>query len=73
MDLDECYSKFLKLSADLIAEEVSPLEVAAAELAIALTIYKSTLSEEDFDRMIQEIVNSKDNVQKIDINPGTIH
>ena len=35
-----------------------PLEVAGAYMAIAMRLYKSTLDEEDFDKMREVIQNS---------------
>jgi hypothetical protein len=39
------------------------MEVAAIMMAQALTIYKSAMSEEDYNRMVDNISSSRDKVK----------
>ena len=54
-DLEKLYKKI----ADITADE-EPLMIAGVMMAQALSIYKAMLNEEEFDRLTNHILNSKD-------------
>jgi hypothetical protein len=56
------YSNFLEF-ADHMCVEHSPMEVAAIMMAQSLTIYKSAMNEEDYNRMVDKISSSRDKVK----------
>ena len=56
------YSNFLEF-ADRMSEEHGTMEVAAIMMTQALTIYKSTMSEEDYNRIVDNISASRDKVK----------
>jgi hypothetical protein len=60
--LEELYEVYLKF-ADSMAADYGPLPVAAIMIAQALTIYKSALSPEEFDLMVDNISQSRDQVK----------
>jgi len=60
--LQELYDSFLGF-ADLQCGEHGPLEVAAIMMAQALTIYKSALSDEDYNKIVDNISDSRDKVK----------
>jgi two-component SAPR family response regulator len=60
--LQRLYDNFLEF-ADHMCAEHGPMEVAGIMVAQALTIYKSALSEEDYNRMIDNISSSRDKVK----------
>jgi hypothetical protein len=61
--LQDAYDRIFDLTAKMILEEnYNSQLVAATLLAHALKIYKSILSEEDFKKMLQTIVESSDNI-----------
>ena len=60
--LQRLYSNFLEF-ADHMSVEHGPLEVAAIMMTQALTIYKSAMSEEDYNRMVDNISSSRDKVK----------
>lgn len=60
--LIELYTEYLKF-ADTMAAEYGPLPVAGIMVAQALTIYKSALSPEEFDSMVDNISQSRDQVK----------
>ena len=70
--LQQIYDRYIFLTEEILSEniDVSPLEIAAAMLTQALTIYKTVLNDEDFYRMMDSIYESKDKVRKIE--PTTI-
>lgn len=60
--LQRLYDTFLEF-ADHMCTENSPMEVAAIMMAQALTIYKSAMSEEDYNRIVDNISSSRDKVK----------
>ena len=58
--MDEIYTAAQGFAGGLMTNfEVDPLEVAAVYSAIALQIYKSRLSEEDYNGIVDAISNSR--------------
>jgi hypothetical protein len=60
--LQRLYDTFLEF-ADHMCTEHGPMEVAAIMMAQSLTIYKSAMSEEDYNRMVDNISSSRDKVK----------
>lgn len=48
------------------------LEIAAVFATQALTIYKTMLSESEFESMMLEIYNSRDRIKKLEVPDVTI-
>jgi hypothetical protein len=65
-ELNEIYVKYWNLTSDLIPD-YSAAALAGVMVAQALTLYKTMLSEEEFDSMIDSISASRNTVQKLDI------
>jgi 5-bromo-4-chloroindolyl phosphate hydrolysis protein len=59
------YSNFLEF-ADHMCVENGPMEVAAIMMAQALTIYKSALSEDEYNVIVDNISNSRDKVKRFE-------
>jgi hypothetical protein len=47
-------------------EDGKPLEVAATMMAQALSLYKTVLNAEDYDRMVDSISDSRDKVKSFE-------
>jgi len=60
--LDTLYSEYLTFT-DSMAGKYGAMPVAAIMVAQALTIYKSAMSEEDFNTMVDGISASRDQVK----------
>lgn len=60
--LEELYSTYLEFT-DNMASEYGPLPVAAIMIAQALTIYKSALNPAEFNLMVDNISDSRDQVK----------
>ena len=60
--LQELYSKNLAF-VDKLCSEYGAMEVAAIMMTQALTIYKSAMSEQDYNNMVDNISNSRDKVK----------
>ncbi len=63
--LDDLYQKQWALTGVML-EDYRPLEVAGVMIAQALRIYKTVLSEEDFEKIVDSISNSRDKVEKFE-------
>jgi hypothetical protein len=61
VDLYRKYEKFMQV----MLEDHTPLEVAAVMSIQALSLYKTFLSEEDFDKMVDSLVENKRRVKKL--------
>ena len=59
--MEELYRKFEKLSM-----EHEPLTSAGIMMAQALTIYKTALSEEEFKRITEHILESRNNILEVE-------
>jgi hypothetical protein len=60
--LQRLYEQYLEFT-DHMCSEHGPLEVAAIMMAQSLTIYKSALSEEEYNLMVDNISNSRNKVK----------
>lgn len=62
--VESLYAKVLQF-VDAMLIEHSAAEIAAVLASLSLSIYKSTLSKEDFDQMVDMISSSRDRVKII--------
>jgi hypothetical protein len=69
--LDALYMNFLKFT-DVMAEEYSAPAIAGVMMAQAMTLYRSILSEEDYDSLIHNIYESRMKVQPFNISKPTL-
>jgi hypothetical protein len=60
--LELLYNNYLEFT-DHMVGKYNPMEVAAIMMAQALSIYRTTMSEEDYNRMVDSISASRDKVQ----------
>ena len=68
--LNSSYNAYMGFT-DIMAAKHSAPELAGVMMAIAMQIYKSILSPEDFDEIMDNIMNSKDDVKSlIDLGKG---
>lgn len=64
--LEELYQAYWMLHTKHLMDDFEPLEIAGVLVAQAMTIYKTLLTEEEFEMMVDSIVESKDKVKKLD-------
>lgn len=62
-NLEYIYNEILMVMERLLKEDHDALAIAAVLASQAMGLYKTVLSEKDYDRMITSIVDKKDNVQ----------
>ena len=59
---EELYSKYMAFN-NIMLEEYDPMEIAAIMVIQGLTFYRSTMSEEDYQRIVKSIYESRDQVK----------
>lgn len=69
MELDSLYNSYWTVH-NRMMESNTPLEIAAILMAQSLSIYKTILDEEEYNRMVDSISNMRDRV-KIIQNPDS--
>ena len=68
---DEVYQDLLKHVLELLEDDYPFEMVAASLMAIAQRLYKTHLSEDDYERIMQ--IAYETNVEPYDIKKGTLH
>jgi len=72
MTFEQLNREFEKLTIDLCAEGLNePLECAGIMMAQALRIYKTTMSQEEYDLITDAILKSRDRIQEL--KPPAMH
>ena len=64
-DLIEVYNKYMELTDKLLGENISAIEVAPIMIKLGLEIYKTVMTPEDYDRMVDFISDHRDDVQDL--------
>lgn len=59
---EELYSKYMAFNAVML-ESHKPLEIAAILATQSLSIYRTILSDEDYQKIVDNISNMRDRVQ----------
>lgn len=73
MELEDVHDAVLELVAELLQEGFEPFAVAGVMSNIALSMYKTTLSPDDFNTMIDYISQSRDRINRLDANRAVVH
>lgn len=66
--MEKLYAEYLTIHTSKLQEGYKPLEVASVLATHALSIYKTVLSKEDYDVMVDAISNSRDQIMSIQPN-----
>jgi hypothetical protein len=62
-DLQDLYSIYLEFTSEMV-EQFGHMQVAAIMMAQALSIYKTTLDEIDYNKMVDSISSTRSQVKK---------
>ena len=73
MELEGVHDAVLELVAELLQEGFEPFAVAGVMSNIALSMYKTTLSPEDYNTMMDYISQSRDRISRLDANRAAVH
>lgn len=68
--LEDLYHKYWLIHNQMLEEGYKPFEIAGILVAHGLTLYKTLMSEDEYQRMAENIYDQKDSVKKI--NTGFI-
>lgn len=60
--VEDLYAKYLQFT-NIMLEEYNAMEVAAIMTTQALSLYRSCMSEEDYQKMAKSIYDNRNNVQ----------
>ena len=72
--LDQMFQELFKLSVELTERYNSPQMVASTFMAIGIRMYKTVLTDSEYDRMLEFMLDSKDKVKPYDDpTKDTIH
>jgi len=68
-NIDKLYHETVQVLENL-AENYNAMEIAAVFVNLGMTIYKTSLQEEDYQRMIQAIYETRDIVKPFNLSEG---
>lgn len=71
-ELQSLTNQMYTITEELVAEGNSPFAVAAVHVMIALQIYKTSLSEEEYNLMVDSISISRDKIKPL-TETGSVH
>jgi hypothetical protein len=72
-DLDNLYQDYWAFHAKMIDQDNDPLEIAAILMAQAMSIYKTLLSNDEYQSMIDSVSDARDKVQRLEPELGSYH
>jgi hypothetical protein len=70
--LDDLYQEYWMIHGQKL-DQYDPLEVAAVLLAQAMTIYRTVLDEEDYNKMVDSIDKMRNDVKILTPEQGHYH
>jgi hypothetical protein len=70
--LEQMFQELFKMSVELSERYNNPQMVASTFMAIGIRMYKTVLSDSEYERMLEFMLDSKDKVKPYD-DQGTIH
>jgi hypothetical protein len=72
-DLDSLYQEYWRHHDGILGRGHDPLEIAAVLVTQALSIYRTVLTAEDYNRMVDDIGARRDQVRKLVPGVRDIH
>ena len=66
--IEDLYHTLLRVTAELVNNGYDAMEISAVMTRVALQIYKTKLSDEDYNRMIDFISKSRDEIEKFTLD-----
>ena len=70
--LEQMFQELFKMSVELSERYNNPQMVASTFMAIGIRMYKTVLSDSEYERMLEFMLDSKDKIKPYD-DQGTIH
>jgi hypothetical protein len=63
MELEQVYAEYIAFTDQMITKH-KPMGVAGVMMAISLSMYKTSMSEEEYNSIVDVISSSRNNVKK---------
>jgi hypothetical protein len=63
--IEDLYSKYLQFTS-VMMEDYKDIEIAGIMITQALSMYRTVLSEEDYQRMVKNIYERRDDIRTFD-------
>jgi len=64
----DVFTKFIKLSTEIVDETGEPLIIAACAMQLGMMIYKTVLSEQDFIAITDRVYEMRDKIVRFEPN-----
>ena len=71
--LEDLYQDYWAIHAQMIDKGHSPLEIAAILVAQSMSIYKTVLDYDEYDKMVDSISDQRYNVKELTQDQGSYH
>jgi DNA-directed RNA polymerase subunit F len=71
--LDELYGQFTEIVADRIKQGYDIVEICPIMIRIALELYKTTMTDEEYNAMVEFIYDYRDEINKIVPSNSAFH
>ncbi len=72
-ELEKLYQEYWNFHGTMFDKDYSPIEIAAILIAQGLTLYRTVLDEEDYEKMVTSILESSQKVLKLTPDMGILH
>ena len=59
------YHEFMSLTDGLLAKDIKAIEIAPILIKLGLEIYKTILSEQEYERMVEFIYERRDDIKNL--------
>lgn len=66
--MEDLYYTVVKMTSELTNAGYSSMEIGAIMTRVALQIYKTSLSEQDYQKMVDFISSSRDEIEKFSLD-----
>lgn len=71
--LEDLYQEYWIYHSQMIGKGHKPLEIAAILVAQSMSIYKTVLSPEEYDKMVDSIAEQRYKVKELNPEQGSYH
>lgn len=72
-ELNRLYQEYWEFHGTMFDKDINPLEIAAVLIAQGLTLYKTVLEEDDYNKMVNSIMESSHKILKLTPDMGILH
>jgi hypothetical protein len=71
--INDLYQDYWAIHAQMIDKGHAPIEIAAVLAAQSMSIYKTVLDSEEYDKMVDSISDMRYNVKELKLEEGHYH